>query len=275
MTTDATTYPSRSAGSKPRAWLSALRLLVRNKGFAYLITWGHRLTGLLLVGYALFHVYTLSSLTDPAAYDAKMAVFGGPVFLFLEWALAIPVILHSFNGGRLILYELFGRRDDQAMLTAVFVFSGLYVLLLGAVMILGSQSVSPVFFWLFILVAGLSVTFLVGKRIWTVNHAWSWKLQRFTGAFLLVMIPAHMILSHVNAEASHQAAQVVARMQNGFVKAVDVLILLCVMYHAAYGLISIAGDYLASRVARAGALVLIILIGLSAAYFGLRLTLAV
>lgn len=275
MTTEATTYPSRPSGRSPKAWLSALRLMVRNKGFAYLITWGHRITGLLLVAYALFHVYTLTALKDPASYDAKMALFGGPVFLFLEWALAIPVILHSFNGGRLILYELFGRRDDKAMLRAVFAFSGLYVLLLGVVMVMGGQTVSPVSFWLFVLAAALSVTVLVGQRIWKVGHAWSWKLQRFTGAFLLVMIPAHMILSHLNVEASHSAEVVVARMRIGLVKVVDILLLLSVMYHAAYGLISIAGDYLAGRLARTGAYILVVLIGLAVAYFGLELTLAV
>ena len=99
-----------------------------------------------------------------------------------------------------------------------------------------------------------------------------WKLQRITASFLFVVIPAHMILSHLNLGASHEAAVVVARMQLGLVKAVDSLILLALAYHAGYALVSLARDYLKSMLLRIPAIILVAAIMVAAAYFGLRLT---
>ena len=73
------------------------------RGWSFLISWGHRLTGLTLVAYMFAHVYTLSLLFHPATFDADMRFLNNLVFTFLEWCVAVPVIFHSLNGGRLIL----------------------------------------------------------------------------------------------------------------------------------------------------------------------------
>ncbi len=74
-----------------------------------------------------------------------------------------------------------------------------------------------------------------------------WKLQRITGAFLLMLVPAHIVFMHVNAPVGHQASAVIMRMQEMFLKVVDVALLLGLLYHGGYGLISVLGDYLSSR----------------------------
>lgn len=84
-----------------------------------------------------------------------MKFYGFFLFRILEWALAIPVIFHAFNGGRLILM-------------------------------------------------------------------------------------------------AHEANTVAMRMQNYFIKAVDISLVLVVLYHAGYGLVSLTGDYLESRTLRMG-----------------------
>ncbi len=272
MSTDSTTVivPAESGGVLSK--LPLVSELARTRGWPYVISWGHRISGLLLIGYALFHVYTIAGVADPAEYDAEMRMLSNPFFVFLEWALAIPVILHALNGGRLILYELFGRRDDRAMIGWVSALSGIYVLFLGYLMIMGNQSVSPVFFWLCVLIMGLIAVFTVTGKLIPVRHSLFWKIQRITASFLFVVIPAHMILSHLNLGSSHEAALVTARMQIGLVKVVDSLILLAVVYHAGYALVSLARDYLKSILLRTPTIVIIAAVMVLVAYYGLRMT---
>lgn len=45
-------------------------------------------------------------------------------------------------------------------------FSTAYSLLLGIMMILGTQSVTPTFYWLIMLIAGLGVAYPVIIKIW-------------------------------------------------------------------------------------------------------------
>jgi len=58
------------------------------------------------------------------------------------------------------------------------------------------------------------------------------------------MIPAHLLFMHLNPAIAHEANAVIARMQNLFVKLVDLILVISVAYHAGYGLISICKDYL-------------------------------
>ncbi len=272
MSTETTTVavPAKPGRGLPR--LPIITDLAQTRGWPYVIAWGHRISGLLLIGYALFHVYTIRGIADPASYDSKMLLLSNPFFVILEWALAIPVILHALNGGRLILYELFGHRDDSAMINWIIVLSVVYVLFLGLLMIMGNQSVSPVFFWTCVLIMGFITVFATTRKLIRVRNSWFWKIQRITAAFLFVVIPAHMILSHLNLAASHEAAMIVARMQLGLVKIVDSLILLAVAYHAGYALISIARDYLKSVLLRIAVIIVVLAIMGGAAYFGLQLT---
>ena len=245
------------------------------RGWPYVLAWCHRIAGLLLIGYVWFHIYTLLSLSSPPRYDATMKFYGFFLFTILEWALAIPVIFHAFNGGRLILYESFERRDDESMIRWLLWLSMLYVALLGALMLIGNQSVSAVFFWLTMIITGMTLAYGVASRIWAIRHSLLWKLQRITGAYLLILIPAHMLFMHLNYAMAHDANTVVMRMQGYFIKAVDISLVVVLLYHGGYGLVSFIGDYLESRTLRMGLAVLVFLVMLLFGAVGIRLALII
>jgi succinate dehydrogenase / fumarate reductase cytochrome b subunit len=224
-----------------------LAFYANSRGWAFILSWCHRITGLLLVLYLWFHLITLSALSSPGDYDAQMALFSSPLVVFLEWLLAIPVIFHAANGGRLMLFEIYGNRDDAAMIRWLFVVSAAYVCLLAVFMRLGNQSVSPIFYWLTVFSIAVIGGYAFLARIWRLAHSRFWKFQRVTGVFLLVMIPAHFLFMHLNPEMGKDSAVIIARMQHLFVKIVDIALVLAVVYHGGYGLFSVGRDYIVSR----------------------------
>jgi len=246
-----------------------------NRGWPYVIAWCHRIAGLLLIGYLWFHIYTLLSLSSPPRYDAAMKFYGFLLFRTLEWALAIPVIFHAFNGGRLILYESFERRDDESMIRWLLLLSMLYAALLGALMLIDNQHVSGVFFWLTMIVAGLILAYGVASKLWEIQHSVLWKLQRITGAYLLILVPAHMLFMHLNYAMAHDVNTVMMRMQSCFIKGVDISLIVVILYHAGYGLVSFIRDYLDTRSLRMGLAVVVVLIMLFFGAVGVRLILIV
>jgi len=247
----------------------------RNRGAPFAVSWAHRLTGLLMVIFIGFHIYTLSALTTPGLYSETMKLYRLPVMVFIEWALALPVVFHALNGGRLILYESFRCRPDQMLVNWVVGLTLLYAGLLAVLMLMGSQSVSAVFFWLVSVSIALTAVYGLFVRIGRTPHAWSWKLQRLTGAFLLVMIPAHFLFMHLGPQVAKDAGQVVLRMQNPLIKLVDAALVLSAIYHGGYGLYSILNDYVGSKELRmvgSGAIIFIMTI---AAVAGLRLIVSI
>jgi succinate dehydrogenase hydrophobic membrane anchor protein len=225
--------------------LPILSFYARTRGEAFVASWFHRLAGIALAFFVWLHL--LSSFTTPALYDTRIGLL----------ALAIVLIFHSLNGGRLILYEVFGVRNDDSMIRWVWGLSLLYVLFLGLLMGIGNQEVSTTLFWLIVFVSGLILCFGVASRIWRSEHTMVWKLQRITGAFLLLLVPAHIVFMHVNAPVGHQASALIMRMQEIFTKVVDMALLLGLLYHGGYGLVSVLGDYLSSRGLRIGAALVI------------------
>jgi succinate dehydrogenase hydrophobic membrane anchor protein len=152
--------------------------------------------------------------------------------------------------------------------------STLYVAVLGLLMVMGDQSVSAPFFWITTLAASLTAAYGVAARVLRTENALSWKLQRVSGAFLLLMIPAHLLFMHLSPAAGKEAELVIARMQNTFVKIVDFGLVLAVLYHAVYGLFSLGQDYLAGRALRRVGVVLLALVTFIFAFQGVRLILS-
>ncbi len=252
-----------------------LNLTVRTRGWPYVLTWSHRISGLLLVLYLWLHIYTLSSLPTPEVFAARMNVFRFFVFILLEWLLAIPVIFHALNGARLILYESFGNRNELTAIRWVCFLSMAYTLLLGLMMLIGNQTVTPFFFWLSALLLGACLCYAVANRIWQAPNSAFWKIQRVSGSFLLIMIPAHLLFMHLNPAVGHDAVQIVARMKTGLVKTVDLLLIFGSLYHGGYGIISFAKDYLPSRPLQAAVGVAVSLLMIFFAGWGIRLLFSV
>jgi len=243
----------------------------RTRGWEFILSWSHRITGLLLLVYLWFHLITLSALSTPGNYDAKMALFSSPLIVFFEWLLAIPVIFHAVNGGRLMLFEFYGYRDDSAMIRWLFAVSAAYLCLLAVFMLLGNQSVSPIFFWLTVFVIAVICGYAVAARMWRLGHSLFWKFQRVSGVFLLLMIPAHFLFMHLNPAAGKDSAVIIARMQNFFVKIVDLAMVLAVVCHAGYGLFSVGQDYIVSRRLQILITVLVVVVMVSSAWIGLKI----
>lgn len=223
--------------------VSYLQTVARTRGWRYVAAWGHRITGALLVLYVWFHIITMSSLTDPERFIQKMKTFSAMPGFF-EWLLAIPVIFHALNGGRLILYELFGNRRDFDALKWVLSLSGFYLVLLGFFMAIGNQVVSALFFWSYFAAVSWVLVYLISCRLKKSGASLGWKFQRLSGAFLLLMIPGHMIFMHLDPAIGRDIQVITERMGSVFIKAVDFLLVCSVLYHGAYGVISICRDYL-------------------------------
>jgi succinate dehydrogenase / fumarate reductase membrane anchor subunit len=261
--------------SKLLTGIPPLARLTRNRGVPFVISWAHRLSGLLMVVFIGFHIYTLSALTSPAVYADKMKLYQLPVLAFIEWALSIPVLFHALNGGRLILYESFRCRRDDVLLDWMAGLTLLYAGLLALLMLLGNQNVSAVFFWLIAVSVAATAVYALYVRIGRTAHVWSWKLQRITGAFLLVMIPSHFLFMHLGPQMARDAGLVALRMQNPWIKLVDAALVLSAVYHGAYGLNSILNDYVGSKELRwvgCGAIIFVMTI---AALAGLRLIVSI
>jgi len=243
-----------------------LQGLRQNRGGSYIIGWSHRLTGLLLLAYVLLHINTLSTLSSPEVFTRKAEMFSGPFFVFLEWLLAIPVIFHCLNGGRLLVYELFTTRHDEKLIGWMGTLSIVYMLLLGYLMFLGNQEVSPLFFWLTALILSLIVTCPVWQKISRVNGSIFWKLQRSSGAFLFVLVPAHMLFMHLNPTVGRDVQVISERLNQPLIVALDTGLLVCILYHGGYGLIGILKDYLIDqrtiKIAMAVVIVTLVLFGL-------------
>ena len=247
----------------------------KTRGWPFIISWAHRISGLLLIAFVWFHIYSLSTLHDPTRYNAKMAFLGFVLFAILEWLLVIPVVFHAFNGGRLILFEIFGLRNNEGMIRWVVCLTFIYTILMGLLMLLGSQTVSAFFFWILALVIALLVAYAVGARIWHTQHVLLWKLQRISGAFLLIMAPAHFLFMHLNPQMAKDAEFVILRMQNLFIRGVDLLLLLSVMYHGAYGGYSVLRDYMDKPLLRVVIGIVFVFVMLVFTWAGFRLTVTI
>ena len=247
----------------------------KTRGWEFILSWSHRLTGLLLLLYVWFHLITLSALSIPGNYDAKMALFSSPLIVFFEWLLAIPVIFHAVNGGRLMLFEFYGYRDDTAMIRWLFVVSAAYVCLLAVFMLLGNQSVSPIFFWLTVFIIAVICGYAFSARIWRLGHSQFWKFQRVSGVFLLVMIPAHFLFMHLNPAVGKDSAMIIARIQNFFIKIADLAMVLAVVYHGGYGLFSVGKDYIVSQRLQILMTVLISVMMVLSAWIGLKVIITI
>ncbi|MBW1862226.1 MAG: hypothetical protein JRJ02_07610 [Deltaproteobacteria bacterium] len=247
----------------------------RTRGWYYMISWGHRIAGILLVILLWIYIYSLTTLCTPSSFNVTVQASRPFIFALFQWILAIPVIFHAFNGGRLILYESFGNRNDEGMIRWVLGLSVLYMALLGLIMLMGDQSISEFLFWIFIFIIALIPAYMVATRIRNTEHSFFWKFQRISGAFLIVMVPAYLLFVQLNPLAGKDASVTIMGMKNFFIKAVYLGLLVGALYHGGYGLWSIVSDYFSSRTIRTGVALLVTLVMLIFAWAGIRLCLAI
>jgi succinate dehydrogenase / fumarate reductase cytochrome b subunit len=66
----------------------------------------HRISGLVIALYGIFHLVVISSSAIRGGFDRVMEFFHNPVVLSLELALIAVVLYHLLNGLRLLLFDL-------------------------------------------------------------------------------------------------------------------------------------------------------------------------
>ena len=251
-----------------------LSYYANSRGWSFLITWGHRLAGLTLAGYMLAHIYTLSLLFSPAGFDADMKFLHNFVFSFLEWCVAIPLIFHSLNGGRLILYELFHVRAEEIVIRFMIVLGLIYVFIVGFFFIEEAQQISATLFWSITVAISLITLFIVLFKVWATGNSILWKLQRITGAFMFPMLIGHMLFMHMTYLTGHESKTILMRMQSPFIKGIDLIFILFLLFHAGYGIFSIFADYIKPGPLLKSFAFLIIIIMAISAFFGIRIVVA-
>ena len=138
-------------------------------------------------------------------------------------------------------------------------------------MLTGSLKLPASAFWSLIFAGALALTFFGGRKIWKTAHGRAWKIQRSSGLFLLIMVPAHLIFMHLNPVVAKDAGTVLARLQNPFIGFMDFTLAAAVLYHGAYGLTSIANDYIVNRALRRLAALIAIVVAATLALLAARL----
>ena len=251
--------------------LPKLSFYARTRGWHFIIAWLHRVTGILLVIFVWIHMYFFSSPYGTGAHDVRAQGLGSLISALVQWILAVPIIFHAFNGGRLILYEIYGNRAEESMLRWMTGLGIIYLAVLGLVMLMGNQSASPFIFWLVMIAVASILSYGVGARIWRNGHSIFWKLQRISATFLLVMIPAYLLCMHLGPVASQETGIMIPVMQKYFVQAVYLLLLAGTLYHAGYGIWSLVSDYLSSPTLRGGLALLVTLVMLVFGWVGVTM----
>jgi len=255
--------------------LPVLSHYAKTRGWHYVISWLHRFTGIWLFVALMVHMVTLSSCQTPNVINTDMKIAVQPIFVFLAWASSLAVSFHALNGGRLILYELFGRRNDAAMIRWIFALSAAYAAMVGLMMMMKNQRVSALFFWLMAVFFGAIAAYVVASRLWNKRHSVLWKLQRISGGFLFVTVPAYLLFSFLNPGGADGAQGAAVWMQNVFTRLVTLTLATMAFYHAGYGLFSIAADYTSPGITRAGMTALIVVVFAVLAVLAFRLVLSV
>jgi succinate dehydrogenase hydrophobic membrane anchor protein len=220
----------------------------RTRGWPYVLSLCHRVSGLMALFLICSYIYSLTSTAVPGIPGMEMPTSRWGVFAVFIWLMAFPITFHSFNGGRLILYEIFGRRNEEGLIRWTLALSAIYLACLGLIMLFGHQVVAPFTFWLLIIISALVPGYAVGAKISSIGHRSLWKWQRITGAFLLVMLPAYILFTQLTPEISGEMNPVSLWLQRYFIKLTYLCILTAILFHGGYGLWSVVVDYLKHRV---------------------------
>ena len=94
----------------------------------------HRVTGVSIVGFLIFHIWGMSQMSKgPDAFNAVIEAYKTPLFRVGEVLLLGAILFHGFNGIRLILGEFTAWAMERNKLLAylVYIFAGALFLIGG------------------------------------------------------------------------------------------------------------------------------------------------
>jgi succinate dehydrogenase/fumarate reductase cytochrome b subunit len=240
--------------------LPVLSCYAKTRGWYYVTSWLHRFTGIGLFIALMVSTVAFPSWRTPNVFNTDARIPSQPFFVFLAWATSLVVSFHALNGGRLILYELFGRRNDASMMRWVFGLSAAYASTVALLILMESRRVPAFFFWGVAFFLGAVAAGVVRSRLCRKRHSVLWKLQRITGAFLFVTAPAYVLFLCLNPHAADGTNGAILRMQDVFTQLTLLTMTTSALYHAGYGLFSIAADYASPGITRTGMTALIVIL---------------
>ncbi|UCF72812.1 MAG: hypothetical protein JSW35_11725, partial [Deltaproteobacteria bacterium] len=133
---------------------------------------------------------------------------------------------------------------------------------------------SGALFWSITVAISLIAFLMVFNKVWRTGNSILWKLQRITGTFLIPMLSGHMLFMHMNYLTGHDSKTILLRMQNPFIKGMDFVLLIVLLFHAGYGIFSVIADYMKPGPLLKSLTCCVIIVMAISAYFGIRLIVA-
>lgn len=112
-------------------FISLPKELKRNFNPGMIAYAAHRLTGIGLTIYLFLHIYSLSTaLISGEAFDKLMKIYASSLFQFGEFVLLVTVVIHTINGVRIVITDLFKltRQHEQILYVSMSV-SALFLML--------------------------------------------------------------------------------------------------------------------------------------------------
>ena len=105
------------------------------RGLGMWAFWLHRLTGLAIAAYLLMHILVISTVVGGTGnFNEAMKFLKAPLFVLLEMGLIAVILIHGFNGLRIVLFDLgYGVKKQKQIFIAFMVIAVIPFLIAFAV----------------------------------------------------------------------------------------------------------------------------------------------
>ena len=99
------------------------REIYPGRGLGVWAFWLHRLSGLAIVFYLMLHILVISTIVSGSGnFNAAMTTIKAPIFVLLEMGLIACILIHGFNGVRIILFDLgYGIKKQKEIFVGLMV----------------------------------------------------------------------------------------------------------------------------------------------------------
>ena len=95
------------------------------RGMGMWAFWLHRLSGLAIALYLLMHILVISTVVGGTGnFNEAMKFLKAPLFVLLEMGLVAVILIHGFNGLRIVLFDLgYGVKKQKQIFIAFMVIA--------------------------------------------------------------------------------------------------------------------------------------------------------
>ena len=95
------------------------------RGLGMWAFWLHRLSGLAIAFYLLMHILVISTVVGGTGnFNEAMKFLKAPLFVLLEMGLVAVILIHGFNGVRIVLFDLgYGVKKQKQIFIGLMVIA--------------------------------------------------------------------------------------------------------------------------------------------------------